>query len=164
MVRPFNAYGPRAYYQGERAEVIPRFIIRFLNELSPVIFGDGSSARDFTYVTEVAEGLRLIAACDGLVGREANIAYGKAFTIKEVAAVLGRLCDRTHLEPIYINSRPGDVYSLHADTSLANKMVSFKAKINFEDGLYRYLEWFKSAHSNLHELLENEHVNWKMAQ
>ncbi|HEX8077737.1 MAG TPA: NAD-dependent epimerase/dehydratase family protein, partial [Chthoniobacterales bacterium] len=49
VVRPFNAYGPRAHDRGDLAEVVPRFVIRVLNGLPPVIFGDGSNGRDFTY-------------------------------------------------------------------------------------------------------------------
>jgi UDP-glucose 4-epimerase len=62
VVRPFNAYGPRAHTRGDLAEVIPRFVIRALNGHAPVIFGDGSNGRDFTYVSDVARGLAL--RCD----------------------------------------------------------------------------------------------------
>lgn len=162
VVRPFNAYGPRAHDHGERAEVIPRFIIRLLNDLPPIIFGDGSSARDFTYVTEVAHGLSLIADCDELIGREVNIAYGRALTIKQVADQLTMVCDKSHLKPIYLDSRPGDVFHLHADTSVAEKLLGFKAVISFEDGLKEYLNWFKKTYSNTAALLEPEAINWHM--
>lgn len=72
IVRPFNAYGPREHDQGDLAEVIPRFVIRVLNGLPPIIFGAGENGRDFTYVTEVARGLALAADCDALVGRVVN--------------------------------------------------------------------------------------------
>ena len=57
IVRPFNAYGPRAYQTGTRAEVLPRFVNRVLNGQPPVVFGDPTNGRDFTYVTEVAAGI-----------------------------------------------------------------------------------------------------------
>src|SRR5262249_56349192 len=81
VVRPFNAYGPRAHERGELAEVVPRFLIRVLNGLPPVIFGDGTHGRDFTYVTDVARGLALAAASDHLVVRRAIIAYVRTFPI-----------------------------------------------------------------------------------
>ena len=81
VVRPFNAYGPRAHESGDLAEVIPRFIIRILNNLPPVIFGGGDNGRDFTYVTDTARGIALAADCDALLGRTVNIARGKMITI-----------------------------------------------------------------------------------
>src|SRR5262249_39259107 len=72
IVRPFNAYGPREHEQGDLAEVVPRFLIRALNGLPPIIFGDGSNGRDFTYVADTARGLRMAAQCDELIGRVVN--------------------------------------------------------------------------------------------
>jgi len=69
VVRPFNTYGPREHTSGDLAEVIPRFVIRVLNGLPPVIFGTGENGRDFTYVTETVRGIALAAGCDALVGR-----------------------------------------------------------------------------------------------
>lgn len=160
VVRPFNAYGPRSHDQGVRAEVIPRFIIRLLNDLPPIIFGDGSSARDFTYVTEVAQGLSLLTENENLVGREVNLAYGHAITIKEVAEMLLKVCEKPHLQPIYMDGRPGDVFHLHADTSLAQKALGFKAHISFAEGLKKYLTWFKQTYHHVNELLEENTVNW----
>ena len=68
-VRPFNAYGPRAYQTGTRAEVLPRFVGRVLNGKPPVIFGDGDNGRDFTYVTEIAAGLLAAGSSAGLIGQ-----------------------------------------------------------------------------------------------
>src|SRR5258708_35052364 len=64
VVRPFNAYGPREPDQGMRAEVIPRFTIRILNGLKPIIFGDGSQGRDFTHVSDTVRGLVLAGGSD----------------------------------------------------------------------------------------------------
>jgi UDP-glucose 4-epimerase len=164
IARPFNAYGPRAHCQGERAEVIPRFIIRLLNNLPPIIFGNGKSARDFTYVTEVAEGLSLLMNDNNLIGREVNLAFGRVISINEIAHTVAKICGNPHLEPTHIEARPGDIYSLHADTHLANNLLGFKAKIHFEEGLMRYLNWFKITYPNVALLLEKETVNWKVAQ
>src|SRR5260370_21784556 len=61
VVRPFNSYGPREHESGDLAEVVPRFLVRGLNGLPPVIFGTGDNGRDFTYVTETARRLALAA-------------------------------------------------------------------------------------------------------
>ena len=69
VVRPFNAFGPREHDQGVLAEVIPRFVIRVLNGKAPIVFGDGSNGRDFTYVTDTADGLWRTAFNDRIVGQ-----------------------------------------------------------------------------------------------
>lgn len=162
VVRPFNSYGPREHYKGQRAEVIPRFLIRVLNGLPPVIFGDGSAGRDFTYVTETARGLALAAECDALIGREINIAYGRMITVAEVANSVTRLCQRPDIAPQFGAPRPGDVKSLHADTCLAQNMLGFKAEIGFEQGLEQYIHWFTQRHPETASLLEDKVENWSL--
>jgi len=162
VVRPFNAYGPRSHATGESAEVVPRFIVRALNGLPPVIFGTGENARDFTYVTETARAIALAGGCDRLVGRVANIAYGKKITIASAAAAVTRLCGRPELKPTHMRSRPGDVDSLQADTRVAQTMLGFSAEIEFEEGLKRTIEWFRAHHRDPSLLLEEETQNWHM--
>ena len=162
IVRPFNAYGPREHDRGDLAEVIPRFVIRVLNGLAPVIFGAGDNGRDFTYVTEVARGLALAAQSERVVGRTVNIAYGQMLTISEVARAVARLCQRPDLEPVHTAPRPGDVYRLRADTRRARELLGYSADVAFEEGLERYLAWFTRTYPDPRELLEDDPINWRM--
>lgn len=162
IVRPFNAYGPRAHETGDLAEAIPRFIIRALNGLPPVIFGDGNNGRDFTYVTETAAGIALAADCDDLVARTVNIAFGRMITIREIAQTIARYCGRPDLQPIFAAPRPGDVRTLHADIRLAQQAFDFRADLDFEEGIRRYVAWFRAQHNDVAALLEDEVRNWRM--
>jgi UDP-glucose 4-epimerase len=162
VVRPFNTYGPREHTSGDLAEVIPRFVIRVLNGLPPVIFGTGENGRDFTYVTETARGIALAAGCDALVGRAVNIAYGEMVTVRQVAEAIARLCGRAGLAPNFIEPRPGDLRALQADTRLACETLGFVAEVNVEEGLRRYIEWFRAAHSDPAGLLEADIRNWRL--
>ena len=162
IVRPFNAYGPREHDRGDLAEVIPRFVIRVMNGLAPIIFGAGDNGRDFTYVTDTARGLALAAEHDRLVGATVNIACGHMLTIKEVADTVTRLCQRRDLEPVHIDPRPGDVYRLRADTRLAETLLGYRAEIEFEEGLQKYLAWFNETYPDPSVLLEEDPVNWRM--
>ena len=166
VVRPFNAYGPRAPERGTRAEVIPRFLIRALNGLPPVIFGDGTNGRDFTYVTEVARGLLLAGLPErpagALGGVPVNIAYGRMVTIHEVAQAVLRATGRNDLTATLHRGRPGDVYRLHADTRRAERLLGYKPSIPFEDGVRRYVDWFTARHPDARALLEDEVENWSM--
>ena len=77
VIRPFNTYGLRSHFEGPYGEVIPRFVIRALNNLPPIVFGDGKQTRDFTYVTDTVDGIVSASQNDKLVGEVVNIAYGK---------------------------------------------------------------------------------------
>lgn len=162
VARPFNAYGPREHDQGDLAEVIPRFVIRALNGLPPVVFGDGSNGRDFTYVTEIAQGLILAAQCDALLGKVVNLAYGRMITISEVADAVLRACGRTDLAPHYDRPRPGDVIALQADTTRARELLNFQAAIDFDRGLEQYIQWFVSHYPDPSLLLEDRLQNWEL--
>jgi UDP-glucose 4-epimerase len=162
VVRPFNTYGPREHTSGDLAEVIPRFVIRVLNGLPPVIFGTGENGRDFTYVTETVRGIALAASCDALVGRAVNIAYGEMVTVRQLAEAIARLCGRPGLQPRFIEPRPGDVRALQADTRLARETLGFAAEVKFEEGLRRYIDWFRVAHPDPAALLEDDIRNWRL--
>jgi UDP-glucose 4-epimerase len=156
IVRPFNTYGPREHYEGVLAEVIPKFIIRALNGKPPLIYGDGSNARDFTYVTDTVRGIIAAAQSDPLVGRVVNIAYGKAVSVAEIATAILKAVGRDDLKPCYIEPRPGDVLHLHADTQLAKDLLGYRAEIELEEGLKRTVEWFRRHFPDPSVLLAHE--------
>jgi UDP-glucose 4-epimerase len=160
VVRPFNAYGPREHVTGELAEVIPRFVIRVLNGLPPVIFGTGENGRDFTFVTETVRGIALAAHCDALIGRVVNIAYGNMVTVRQLAKAVTRLCGRADLSPLFIEARPGDIRALRADTRLARGTLGFASELGLDDGLRLYIDWFGTTHPDSVALVEDDIRNW----
>ncbi|MDX2257495.1 MAG: GDP-mannose 4,6-dehydratase [Hyphomicrobiaceae bacterium] len=160
VVRPFNAYGPRAYHFGTRAEVLPRFVNRVLNGLPPVIFGDPSNGRDFTYVTELAHGIKLAGFEPGLVGQRVNLAYGRMVTVGEIADRVLAALGRNDLTVAIHGARPGDVHQLHADTAKANRLMGYTANIAFEEGLERYLAWVRRTYPDPKVLIEDTIENW----
>jgi UDP-glucose 4-epimerase len=141
VVRPFNSYGPREHVHGPSGEVIPRFVARVLQGLPPIIFGDGSQTRDFTWVPDTARGILLAGRCDDLIGREINIARGQEVSIKRVAELVLQATGRTDLEPLYQAPRPGDVHRHFASTTLARQVLGFEAPMAIEEGIRRYVTW-----------------------
>jgi len=162
IVRPFNAYGPRAPERGTRAEVMPRFLIRALNGLPPVIFGDGGNGRDFIYVEELARGLMLAGAVQTPVGTTVNVAFGRLVTVREVAETVLRAVGRNDLAITLHAPRPGDVHRLHADNRRAAELLGFRPQIPFEDGVRRYVAWFTARHPDPSVLLDDRVENWTM--
>lgn len=153
VIRPFNTYGPRSHFEGPYGEVIPRFVIRALNNLPPIIFGDGTQTRDFTYVEDTAQGMITAAEEDKLIGEVVNIAFGKERNINEVAKIILRELDKQNLKVIYQESRPADVQRHFADTSKARKILNFKAKTPLEKGISQYIHWVKDQKLNMNEAL-----------
>jgi UDP-glucose 4-epimerase len=141
VIRPFNSYGPREHAHGTSAEVIPKFASRILAGEAPVIFGDGTQTRDFTWVEETAAGIVAVAECDALVGQPVNVARGEAVTILEIAEILLGEIDGPALAPELSEERPGDVAHHWAETSRCNEATGFEAKVGIRDGLREYLRW-----------------------
>lgn len=164
VMRPFNAFGPREHDQGVLAEVIPRFAIRVLNGMAPVVFGDGTQGRDFTYVTDTVEGLWQASQNDRVVGQTINLGWGRAVSIRQVAEAIIKQSGRNDLSIEFAMERPGDIQALIADTSKARQMLGFAPTIDFAEGIRRYLEWFRLVYPNPTSLLESNIENWRLPQ
>jgi UDP-glucose 4-epimerase len=162
VVRPFNAFGPREHDQGVLAEVIPRFVIRVLNGKAPIVFGDGSNGRDFTYVTDTAEGLYRAALSDKVVGQTINLGWGRMVSVKDVGEEILRQCGRNDLTLEHVAERPGDIHSLIARTEKAADLLGFRPQVDFATGVHNYVQWFKKQYANPAMLLEADHRNWTL--
>jgi UDP-glucose 4-epimerase len=162
VVRPFNAFGPREHDQGVLAEVIPRFVIRTLSGKAPIVFGDGSNGRDFTYVTDTADGLWRTAFNDRIVGQTVNLGWGRMVSVKEVGEEILRQCGRNDLTLEHVAERPGDIHSLIARTEKAAEILGFRPQVDFATGVANYVAWFKKRYANPAVLLEADHRNWTL--
>jgi UDP-glucose 4-epimerase len=161
VIRPFNTYGPREQLQGVYGEVIPRFVLRLLNGKPPVIFGDGSQTRDFTYVSDTVRGIILASQCDSLIGQTINIARGQEVSIHDLALIISDKLGKNSLRPVYEQKRPGDLLRHYADISKARTLLGFQPGIDIEQGISKYIDWFLSQNYNISELSKQESVfNW----
>lgn len=161
IIRPFNTYGPRAHFEGVYGEVIPRFIFRVLNNKPPIIFGDGTQTRDFTYISDTVKGIILASECDKMIGQTVNIASGKEVSIKKLSEIIIQKLNRYNLKPVYEKNRPGDVKRHLADISKAEKNFGYKPEVDIRDGIEKYIDWLKSNNFNLAEFMEQDVVfNW----
>lgn len=140
-LRYFNVYGPRQKY-GPYSGVIPIFITRLLNDLPPVILGDGEQVRDFTYVEDVVEANLLCLARRVSPGEVLNIAGGRMTTIKQLAALLAELMGRPQIQPEYAAARAGDIRASHADITRAKEALGYEPKVAPAQGLPAVIQWF----------------------
>jgi UDP-glucose 4-epimerase len=141
-------------------EVIPRFTVRLLNGRRPLIFGDGLQTRDFTYVGDTVRGLLAAAAVREARGQVFNIARGEEVTVRRLAELLAKAIDPT-LAPEFAEARPADVRRHWADITRARTELGFAAPIDIEQGLTRYVAWFREAYPDPAACLRDEVVrNW----
>jgi UDP-glucose 4-epimerase len=142
IARPHNTYGPRAHFAGDRGELIPRFIVRALAGLPPLVFGDGAQTRDFTYVSETARYLAALMASEAAAGGTFNVCRGEEVTIKDIAARVARLAG-LDAAPLFLPARPHDVRRLLGDPSLLHRTLGSSPSIGIEEGLARSIAWYR---------------------
>lgn len=161
IARPHNNYGPREHYQGHKGEVIPRFIIRVLAGLPPLIYGDGNQTRDFTYVTETADFLVKLLEEDRAVGQTFNICRGEEVSISRLAEIIVDLSG-VDLLPRYLPSRPNDVLRLFGDPTRLRALLGVGPEVSIRDGLAKTLAWFKENVTLNQEVLASvQDKNWE---
>lgn len=161
-VRPFNTYGPREPSENYRAEVIPKFVLRTMAGLPPVIFGNGKQTRDFTWVEDTALGILQAAECDEMVGQVVNIAYGQEVSIADIAKMIAMEIGGDNQQPDYLqDGRPGDVKRHFADIGKARKLFGYSPTIRIEAGIEKYIQWVKKQDIDLQAWLGQEQIcNW----
>lgn len=140
-LRYFNVFGPRQDPTSQYAAVVPIFISKLLKGERPTIYGDGEQSRDFTYVSNVVEANLLAARSAAAGGLMVNIACGTRYTVNDLYSRIRTLVG-SNLEPIYEDSRPGDVKHSQADVERARELLGFSCDVSFEEGLEKTVEWY----------------------
>jgi nucleoside-diphosphate-sugar epimerase len=142
-LRYFNVFGPRQDPQSQYAAVIPRFITAILNGQSPTIYGDGMQTRDFSHVENVIEAN--VLACRApkeALGESFNIACGGRISLLELVSTVNRILGKD-IQPKFEAARPGDVRDSQADISKAEKLLGWKPRMSFADGIAKTIAWYQ---------------------
>jgi len=140
--RFFNSYGP-GEISGQYRNVIPNFIYWALKKRPLPITGTGEETRDFTYVRDLINGLLRAGYYQGVVGEELNLASGKETKIIDLATLINKLTNNP-AGVIYVSRRKWDTKSrLLASVEKAKKLIGYKPKTNFEDGIRETVKWFQ---------------------
>jgi UDP-glucose 4-epimerase len=144
-LRYFNIFGPRQDPTSAYSGVLARFITQMLNGEQPTILGDGKQSRDFTYIDNVVHAnlLACRAPATEVAGRVFNVATGRRADLNETFAILRKLTGYVG-DVAYGPERSGDVKHSLADMTRAEKHLSYKPLVNFEDGLRQTIAWYKT--------------------
>ena len=155
-LRYFNVFGPRQDPSGEYAAVIPRWISQRLDGVTPRIYGDGETSRDFCYIANTVQA-NLLAATTmdaAAVNQVYNIAVGEATTLNTLLATIDGLL-RARLPalaesmgtPEYQEFRAGDVRHSLADIGKASSLLGYTPAHRLTDGLRETVDWRLAASS-----------------
>jgi UDP-glucose 4-epimerase len=142
-LRFFNVFGPRQDPHSPYAGVIARFIALMTAGRRPPVEGDGLQSRDFTYVANAVEALRLAAEVPGVGGRVYNIGTGGSTSVLDLVGQLNGLLG-TRLEPVHRPARPGDVRHSQADISRARRELGYEPAVSFAEGLRRTVAAYRA--------------------
>ena len=148
-LRYFNVFGRRQDPQGAYAAVIPKFISQLLNHEAPVINGDGSFSRDFTYIDNVVELniQALLTQNKSAINQIYNVACGEATSLNSLFTMLRDemgLLDQgvKAIEPIYEKIRVGDIPHSLASIEKAKQLLNYAPETSVEEGIKRTVAWY----------------------
>jgi UDP-glucuronate 4-epimerase len=136
-LRFFTVYGPR-----QRPEMAIHKFARLMQEGEEIEqYGDGGSARDYTYVGDIVEGVvRSLRRCSGY--RILNLGGSQTLTLKELVQKIGDglgVLPRVKQLPM----QPGDVMRTWADITQAERELGWRPEVQIDDGLKQFLQWFR---------------------
>jgi UDP-glucose 4-epimerase len=140
-LRYFNVFGPRQDETSQYAAVIPKFVAALARGEAPVIYGDGTQSRDFTYVDNVVHGNLLALTAPDAAGEMMNLATGGRVSLLELVDKLNALMG-TDIAPKHAPARPGDIKHSRAGVDKARDLLDFSPVVDFDTGLARTVDWY----------------------
>jgi len=148
-LRYFNVFGPKQSPDNPYAAVIPLFCKAFLEDKQPVINGDGSHSRDFTYVDNAVQAnvLSLFSNDDKAINQIYNVACGEQTSLNEMVETLRQLSGK-NIHAAHGPERPGDVKHSKADISKIKNLLGYNPKILFKEGLAQIYPWYAQYYAS----------------
>ena len=147
-LRYFNVFGKKQDPNGAYAAVIPKFISQLIQLKSPVINGDGSYSRDFTYIDNVIQAnLLSMTAAQNAVNNVYNVAFGDRNTLNDLMRYLKELLSVYNpaiedVAVVYGAKRTGDIPHSHASIAKAQKALQYHPQYSLQQGLKEAIQWY----------------------
>ena len=141
-LRFFTVYGPR-----QRPDLAIRKFTSLISEGKSIpVFGDGNTRRDYTYVDDTVNGV--VHALEWVLNQDRcfeifNLGESETISLTEMIESIARHLDK---KPIIerLPKQPGDMDVTNADISKARAVLGYSPKVDFDKGMKRYIEWYKS--------------------
>ncbi len=141
ILRFFTVYGER-----QRPDMAIRKFTKLIIEDKPIpMFGDGSSLRDYTYISDCID--CIVSAIDFPKDFEIiNIGSGITISLKELIRILEKVT-RKKISIKQFNMQPGDLPTTYADISKARKLFGYSPRVTIKEGIKRFFEWYKNTYT-----------------
>ena len=154
-LRYFNVFGRKQDPNGAYAAAIPKFIKAFINHDSPIVHGDGSQSRDFTYIDNVIQANELAATTTNknALNQVYNVACGEQSFLNDLVEELKSLLSEfdseiKNVEIQYGSERIGDIKHSLASIKKAEEFLQYQPSHNFKQGLKTAISWYWEYFSN----------------
>jgi UDP-glucuronate 4-epimerase len=140
-LRFFTVYGPR-----QRPDLAIHKFAKLITDHKPIpVFGDGTTRRDYTYVDDIIEGVMAAISYNKTNYEVINLGESRTVELNELISLLEAELD-THANIDRQPPQPGDVPQTFADISKARALLGYNPKTQIEEGLRRFVEWFRQKH------------------
>jgi len=144
IMRLFNIFGPRQRDIGYGG-VISIFTRRILNNVPPIIYGDGLQTRDYTYVADTVKAYDLVLNHKKPITEPINFGSGKELTILDIANKIIHLCSKDKvIKPVHEAPRMAEVKRLIADATKAKKLLGWEPDYDLDQGLQEFVDWYRN--------------------
>lgn len=144
-LRYFNVFGPRQNPSSQYSGVISRFVDALMSNKTPIIYGDGETSRDFTYIDNVVNANIKASETPEGAGKVINVANGDRITLNELLEMLKKITDRVDIQAEYQPERSGDVKHSQADNQRAVNYLGYEKLVGLEEGLRNTINWWKKS-------------------
>ncbi len=148
-LRYFNVFGRKQDPNGAYAAIIPKFVMKLMAHEVPVINGDGSFSRDFTYIDNVIQmNIRALVTTDpAAINTVYNVAYGERTDLKELIGLLKEYLSAfdpaiANIEVVYGPERQGDVPHSLASIEKAKNNLGYDPEFSIKEGLKEAVTWY----------------------
>lgn len=144
ILRFFNIFGPKQRDIGYGG-VISIFTRRVLNNIPPIVYGDGRQTRDYTYIEDAIRAYDLVLSHNEPILEPVNFGSGREVSILDLADKIIDLCGRKgDIKPVHVEPRIGEVERLIANATKAESLLGWEPKYSLEDGLKAFIQWYKN--------------------
>lgn len=141
-LRFFTVYGPR-----QRPDLAIHKFAKLISQHKPIpVFGDGTTRRDYTYIDDIIDGVTAAIDYDPSNYEVINLGESRTVELRELISLLEKELD-THAIIERQPAQPGDVPQTFADVSKARALLNYQPKTQIEEGLRRFVEWFRMSGS-----------------
>ncbi len=138
-LRFYTVYGPR----GRPDMAIGKFFNLIFQDKEIIVYGDGEQLRDFTFISDIVNGLILSGEKKKSSGEAFNLGLSNPITVNHLVDMMFKIANKTK-KVKYIKRQKGDVDITHSDIKKANDMLNYQPRVNIEEGLQKTYKWHKN--------------------